>query len=150
MIQSTKERRRTARLDPLTVKERSERMALVKNRDTVPERVVRKTLFRLGYRYRLHSQGILGRPDIVLPKYGSVIFVHGCFWHRHPGCVRTRTPRSRVAFWTAKFQQNVARDRLVRNTLRREGWKVLVVWECQSEQQSLLERRLLTFLEEKA
>ena len=147
MTRSPRETGTKRRLDPLSVSERSQQMALVRSRDTAPERAVRKMLFRMGYRYRLHSAGIPGRPDIVLRKHRTVIFVHGCFWHRHPGCARTRTPKTRVSFWTEKFAQNVARDRIVRTMLRREGWRVLVVWECISENASLLERRLRGFLE---
>jgi DNA mismatch endonuclease, patch repair protein len=138
------------RLDPLSKHQRSQQMALVRSTDTKPERVVRKTLFGLGYRYRLHSKSILGRPDIVLRRYRTVIFVHGCFWHRHPGCPRTRTPRSRVIFWKAKFDQNVERDRRVRAMLRRDGWRVLVIWECTSENHPMLARRLRCFLEKSA
>ncbi len=133
-------------LDPLTKRERSARMALVKGKNTRPELVVRRAVWRLGFRYRLHAANVLGKPDIVLPRLRSVIFVHGCFWHRHPGCSRTRVPRTRVSFWTSKFAGNVARDRRVRSRLSRGGWRSLVIWECVSEHRSLLERRLRRFL----
>lgn len=134
------------RLDPLTPAQRSRQMALVKGRNTGPELAVRRALSHLGYRFRLHSPRVPGRPDIVLPGLRKVILVHGCFWHRHPGCSRTRVPKSRVAFWTRKFQENVARDRSVRGRLARAGWSSLVIWECMSERPALLERRLLAFL----
>src|SRR5262245_692742 len=138
------------RLDPLTREERSQRMALVKGKDTGPERLVRRALWDLGYRYRLHRSGIPGRPDIVITRLRKVIFVHGCFWHRHVGCSRTRLPKTRVAFWRRKFEGNVIRDRSVRARLAREGWSSLIVWECVAEQRALLERRLRAFLERSA
>jgi DNA mismatch endonuclease (patch repair protein) len=134
------------RLDPLSRLERSHQMALVKGRDTSPERAVRRALSRLGYRYRLHSPRVPGKPDIVLARLRKVIFVHGCFWHRHHGCARTRVPKTRVSFWERKFEENVVRDRSVRAKLARAGWRSLVVWECVSEKPVLLERRLLAFL----
>lgn len=136
------------RLDPLTPTERSRQMSLIKSKDTRPELTVRKTLTRLGYRYRLHPVNVPGRPDVVIRKLHKVIFVHGCFWHRHQGCARTRTPRSRVAFWKQKFNETVRRDRSVESRLRRDGWKVLVVWECVSERAQVLERHLQKFLGE--
>lgn len=137
------------RLDPLTPKERSQQMALVRGRHTGPELAVRRALSRLGYRYRLHARGVPGRPDIVLPQLRSVILVHGCFWHRHRGCSRTRVPKTRVAFWTSKFAENVTRDRSVRARLARAGWRSLVIWECLSERAQILEARLVAFLERK-
>jgi DNA mismatch endonuclease (patch repair protein) len=121
-------------------------MALVKGRDTAPERAVRRALSRLGYRYRLHSPRVPGKPDIVLARLRKVIFVHGCFWHRHRGCARTRVPKTRVSFWERKFEENVVRDRSVRAKLARAGWRSFVVWECVSEKPALLERRLAAFL----
>lgn len=138
------------RLDPLNRLERSRQMALVKGRDTIPERAVRRAVSRLGYRFRLHSSRVPGKPDIVLAGLRKVILVHGCFWHRHRGCARTRVPKTRVSFWERKFEENVARDRSVRAKLARAGWRSLVVWECVSEQPVLLERRLLAFLRRSA
>jgi len=133
-------------LDPLTPVERSRRMALVTSKNTQPERAVRKILRSLGYRYQIHSAGIPGTPDIVLASFRKAIFVHGCFWHRHRGCPRTRTPRTRLAFWKRKFQQNVDRDRTTLLRLKWDGWNTLVVWECVSEQPERLRLRLLRFL----
>ena len=117
--------------DTLTPSERSARMALVRNKDTKPELKVRRLIHRMGYRYRLHGHALPGKPDLVFPGRRAVIFVHGCFWHRHPGCKFSYTPKSRIDFWLPKFEQNVARDRLVTRTLRKAGWRVVRIWECQ-------------------
>lgn len=106
-------------------------MARIGQKNTKPELLVRGALHRLGFRFRLHKRDLPGRPDIVLPKYRTVIFVHGCFWHRHPGCRRTTTPATRKAFWLNKFEANIARDRKATETLERAGWNVLVLWECE-------------------
>lgn len=116
--------------DTLSPAERSERMSRIRGRDTRPELVLRRLLHAAGFRYRLHYARLPGRPDLVLPKYKAVIFIHGCFWHRHASCRIANTPKSNVEFWTTKFQRNVARDAAVESTLRQEGWRVLVVWEC--------------------
>jgi DNA mismatch endonuclease (patch repair protein) len=98
----------------------------------MPERLVRSALHRVGYRFRLHRKNLPGKPDIVLPKHRTVVFVHGCFWHRHKGCRCAYTPKSRVAFWSAKFESNVERDRRNAREHRRLGWKVVTVWECEA------------------
>jgi len=100
----------------------------------------------MGYRFRLHAKKLPGKPDIVLPRYRSAIFVHGCYWHRHPGCKYAYTPKSRVAFWTRKFEGNVKRDREARRELKRLGWRVIVVWECQTKDPQTLARRLTQLL----
>ena len=105
-------------------------MSQIRGRDTAPEKQVRSVLHRAGYRFRLHSKRLLGHPDVVLPKYRTVVFVHGCFWHRHKGCRFAYAPKSRVAFWKAKFQSNVERDRRNARELRGLGWKVVTIWEC--------------------
>lgn len=117
--------------DPPIRPERSALMARVGQKDTKPELVVRRALHRLGFRFRLHRRDLPGRPDIVLPKYRTAIFVHGCFWHRHPGCRRTTTPKTRTAFWRGKFEANILRDRKATEALEAAGWKVIVVWECE-------------------
>ncbi|MTH60028.1 very short patch repair endonuclease [Paracoccus litorisediminis] len=109
---------------------RSRMMAGIRGKDTKPELVLRRSLHALGFRYRLHVKGVPGKPDIVMPKYNAVIFVHGCFWHRHRGCRYTTTPSTRRDFWTAKFDTNVARDIVVRSALSQAGWRVATVWEC--------------------
>lgn len=110
---------------------RSKNMAAIRGRNTTPELRVRSLLHRLGYRFRLHLGDLPGSPDVVLPKYRTVVFVHGCFWHRHPGCRYATTPRNRAEFWERKFEQNVERDRRQQEQLIAMGWRVMVVWECE-------------------
>lgn len=117
--------------DFLSPRERSERMSRIRGKDTQPELALRKVLHRLGLRYRLHSTALPGKPDIVLPRYKAVIFVHGCFWHRHAGCNIATTPKSNTLFWVGKFEKNVARDARVTAELEALGWRVLVAWECE-------------------
>ena len=105
-------------------------MGGIRGRDTLPERTLRKQLFAAGLRFRLQRKDLPGRPDIVLAKFGAVIFVHGCFWHRHPECRFTTTPKGNARFWEEKFQKNVARDKRSELALRELGWKVAIVWEC--------------------
>lgn len=135
------------RFDPLTPAQRSRQMALVTARNTVPERTVRTVLRSLGYRFGVHAKQLPGTPDIVLGGRKQVILVHGCFWHRHRGCPRTRIPRTRVDFWKRKFQENVARDRANKLNLRRLGWRTLVLWECVTEDPARLRRKLQRFLD---
>lgn len=116
--------------DFLTPAERSERMSRIRGKHTRPEVTLRKALHRLGMRYRLHSAGLPGKPDIVFPRYKAIVFVHGCFWHRHPGCSIATTPKSNTDFWLDKFQKNIARDTKVAQALELLGWRVFVVWEC--------------------
>ena len=117
--------------DFLSPEERSERMARIKGKDTRPEVALRKVLHGLGLRYRLHGAGLPGRPDLVFPRYKAVIFVNGCFWHRHAGCSIATTPKSNTAFWLEKFEKNVARDAQVAEVLKELGWRVFVAWECE-------------------
>jgi DNA mismatch endonuclease (patch repair protein) len=130
--------------DSLSPSERSRRMGLVRSKDTKPELCVRSLLHRLGYRFRLHDKKLPGRPDIVLPRFSTVIFVHGCFWHRHPAksCPLARLPKSRLDFWEAKLVQNRKRDESNVRKLRRLGWRVVQVWECELPDQEKLENRL--------
>ncbi|PUB10053.1 very short patch repair endonuclease [Yoonia sediminilitoris] len=109
---------------------RSRMMAGIKGKDTKPELVLRRALHARGFRYRLHSKTVPGRPDLVFPKHHAIVFVHGCFWHRHEGCRYTTTPSTRPEFWQAKFDANVARDRSVHDQLLDAGWRVATVWEC--------------------
>lgn len=117
-------------------------MSRIRGRDTKPELAVRSILHRLGYRFRLHRNDLPGRPDLVLPRFGMVIFVHGCFWHRHAGCKFAYTPKSRLHFWLSKFEENIARDRRSVLQLRKLGWKALVVWECELRDPDRLAKRL--------
>lgn len=109
---------------------RSRMMAGIKGRNTLPELVVRRALHAAGFRYRLHAADLPGRPDVVLPKYRAVILVHGCFWHRHPGCRFTTTPATRFEFWAEKFARNVDRDARNRQALQAAGWRIATLWEC--------------------
>jgi DNA mismatch endonuclease, patch repair protein len=133
-------------MDRLTPVRRSANMARIRAKDTEPELVVRSVLHCLGFRFRLHRRDLPGTPDITLPKYQMIILVHGCFWHRHPKCRFAYSPKSRVDFWLNKFAKNVARDKLVRQTLLRMGWKVLVIWECETTSREALEKRLRSLL----
>ena len=121
---------------------RSRMMAGIRGRNTLPERSLRKQLFAAGLRFRVQRKDLPGRPDIVLAKFGAVIFVHGCFWHRHPECRFTTTPKSNAQFWSEKFQRNVARDRRNELALRELGWKVAVVWECAVTSVGLIDEEL--------
>jgi len=134
--------------DVVDRKTRSRMMSGIRGKDTAPELAVRRFLHSKGYRYRLHVGGIPGRPDIVLRRLKSVVFVHGCFWHRHPGCRFAYTPKSNIAFWEKKFASNVTRDRLVRRQLRRDGWHALVIWGCEVNDRGLA--RLLKGLRKKS
>lgn len=117
-------------MDTLSPEKRSWNMSRIHSRDTAIEVKVRKYLFSLGFRYRKNDSRLPGKPDIVLPKYRTVIFVHGCFWHRHPGCKEATTPKTRTEFWQEKFNRNVANDRLNREQLEAAGWRVITLWEC--------------------
>lgn len=117
-------------------------MAAIRGRDTTPELRVRRLLHRLGYRFRLHRRDLPGSPDIVLPRFRTVIFVHGCFWHRHPGCRYATTPKTRTDFWTAKFHKNMERDARQQSDLRSAGWTVVIVWECELRDIDALTDRL--------
>ena len=125
---------------------RSEMMSRIRGRDTVPEIVVRRIAHGLGFRFRLYRKDLPGRPDIVFPRYRAVVFVHGCFWHRHDGCRYAYEPKSRVRFWTDKFSQNVARDQRNEAALRTLGWRVLVIWECETRNRTDVAERLLNHL----
>lgn len=117
-------------MDIVSKEVRSRMMASIRSSNTMPEMKVRKLLHKHGFRYRLHPQGLPGRPDIVLPRYRVCIFIHGCFWHRHPECRYATTPKSREEFWRSKFEQNVKRDMRNRNELQQQGWRVFELWEC--------------------
>lgn len=120
--------------DVLTPEQRHKNMSRIRSKDTKPEVWLRHRLFDRGYRYRNNAKNIPGHPDIWMKKYNIAIFVHGCFWHRHEGCRYTSTPKSRVEFWTEKFQKNMARDNCVKGELKTSGVKMLIVWECTVKQ----------------
>ena len=134
-------------VDSLSPKERSEIMARVRSKDTRPEMRIRKLAFALGYRYRLHDRKLPGCPDLVFGPRRKVIFVHGCFWHRHQGCKQCYTPKSNVDFWLAKFTGNIVRDQKNMEVLRKAGWRVVVVWECELGAPEKLQKRLWKLLE---
>ena len=119
--------------DHLTLEKRSWNMSLIRSTDTKPEIIVRKLLHSLGYRFRLHKKDLPGKPDIVLTKYKSVIFVHGCFWHQHKNCNRSNLPKSNILYWKDKLTGNIKRDKKHRKELQKLGFKIIVVWECETE-----------------
>lgn len=119
--------------DNLTPEQRKKTMSRIRSRDTKPEMLVRSYLHGKGYRYRLHRRDLPGCPDLVFAQYRVVVFVHGCFWHQHPGCPRAVMPKTRQEYWRPKLQRNVQRWNENMKKLERLGWKVLVVWECQLE-----------------
>ena len=133
-------------MDTLTPSERSRRMAKVKSKGTRPEMVVRRLLFSLGYRYRLHDRSLPGSPDIVFKHKKKAIFVHGCFWHRHGGCALARLPKSRLDFWIPKLEGNRERDARKLLQLKSLGWDAFVIWECELKDLNLLEKKLNGFL----
>ena len=137
-------------MDSLTKRERSERMSRIKGADTKPELIVRRVVHGMGFRYRLHDCRLPGRPDLVFAARKKIIFVHGCFWHRHEDehCKLARLPKSRLDFWLPKLAANSERDRRVLLQLQQLGWSVLVIWECELQDKEALANRIKTFLEE--
>lgn len=133
--------------DILTPSQRQYCMSRIKGKDTKPELILRRALHVLGYRYRLHYPGLPGRPDLVFPSRRKVIFVHCCYWHRHNCRLGNATPATRKQFWLAKFARNRARDQEVRRALKKLGWGVLVVWECQLARIPQVLNRVKFFLE---
>ena len=133
--------------DNHTPQQRSDNMRAVRGKNTAPELLVRSMLHRLGYRFRLHRKDLPGTPDIVFPARRSVMFVHGCFWHGH-NCARGASPASNVDFWERKIAGNRERDGRTQGRLRKNGWKVLTVWECETKNERRLEQRLSHFLDQ--
>lgn len=119
-------------MDTLSVKKRSWNMSRICSVNTQPELLVRSYLHRKGFRFSLHRTDISGKPDIVLPKYRSLIFVHGCFWHKH-GCAKSHIPKSNRNYWMPKLKRNVHRFEITKRELQKEGWRVIVVWECEAK-----------------
>ncbi len=132
--------------DVFSKDKRSWIMGRVKGRDTKPEILVRSVIHRLGFRFRIHRRDLPGNPDIVLPRHRKVIFVHGCFWHGHEGCPRSGRPSTRREFWNKKLDGNMERDHRNRRELEEQGWKVLVVWECETRKPEALLEKLEGFL----
>ena len=121
-------------------------MSAVRSKDTQPEMAIRKLVHSLGYRYKLHYAKLPGKPDLVFPSRGKVIFVHGCFWHRHARCRYATTPKTRTEYWQEKFRANTSRDRRTRRELKKLGWEVLAVWQCEIKKIEKLTERLCDFL----
>lgn len=141
-----------AMADVLTPEQRHYNMSRIRGKDTKPEEIVRKYLFSKGLRYRKNDKRYPGHPDIVLPKYKTVVFVHGCFWHMHEGCRYAKLPKTNTEFWKEKLSRNRERDKNEQRILREMGWKVLVVWECElkkDKQQETLERLFMNITHQK-
>lgn len=134
-------------MDSVSRKRRSEIMSRVRSKDTGPEMLVRRLVFAMGYRYRLHAKDLPGKPDLVFRRRRKIIFVHGCFWHRHEGCALARLPKSREEFWIPKLEANRERDERNRKELKKAGWKVLTIWECQLDDTGRLRGRIGRFLD---
>ena len=134
-------------MDRLTPEHRSWLMSRIRAKDSSTEMRVRRTAHALGLRYRLHRRDLPGTPDLVFPKHRVVVFVHGCFWHRHPGCKNATTPSSRAQFWQNKFDRNVKRDREAGASLQAMGWRVAIIWECETKTRGVLESTLQRIFE---
>lgn len=128
--------------DVFSKQKRSRIMARIKGQNTSPELRVRKALHARGFRFCLHRTDLPGKPDIVLPRHGVAIFVHGCFWHQHKKCKHSSAPKSNVAYWREKFRKNVCRFEKDRRKLQRRGWRVVVIWECESQDERNISRIL--------
>ena len=120
-------------VDKLTPKKRSWNMSRIRSINTSPEKIVRSLLHRKGYRFSLHRKNLPGKPDIVMPRHKTIIFVHGCFWHQHRGCKRSNMPKSNIGYWKGKLKQNVIRDSKRKQKLKSLGWKIITIWECETE-----------------
>ena len=123
-------------------RKRSEIMSRIRGRDTEPEMVVRRIAHGLGFRFRLHRKDLPGSPDLVFPRHRAVIMVHGCFWHRHPGCKYATCPKTRIRFWEDKFAGNVVRDQRNEEALHERGWRVMVIWECETRDRKAVATRI--------
>jgi DNA mismatch endonuclease (patch repair protein) len=133
-------------MDPLSPNRRSENMRRIRSVHTKPELIVRRLIHTMGYRYRLHAKDLPGRPDLVFRGRQKVIFVHGCFWHMHGACREGRIPSSNASYWSEKLKRNVLRDEAHRAELKRMGWKVLEIWECEIENSQNLATKVRRFL----
>ena len=137
-------------MDSVSPEKRSWVMAQVKGRNTRPEKAVRSLLHHMGYRFRLQRVDLPGKPDIVLPKYRTAVFVHGCYWHRHDCPNGQRLPKSRLDFWLPKLEGNRERDIRKQSLLRKQGWNVLIIWECQLRDTNTLQENIRAFLKDAA
>lgn len=134
-------------MDVFSREKRSQIMSRVSGKNTKPELVVRSLLHNMGYRFRLHRNDLPGKPDITLPKYKKIIFVHGCFWHGHIGCQRAKRPTTNMNFWNEKLNKTIERDEITVNNLKQLGWDVLTVWTCEVKDTEKLGNKLLSFIE---
>lgn len=134
------------RMDIVSSIKRSQMMSGIRGKDTKPEIIVRKAAHALGYRFRLNRRDLPGSPDIVFPGRKTVLFVHGCYWHRHDGCKYCYSPKSNIEFWERKFRDNVLRDIRVQRELQQMGWQVAVIWECETIQPDGLQQKLKAYL----
>ena len=128
--------------------QRSRNMSAIKSKNTKPEIAVRKVLHSMGYRFRLHGKDLPGSPDIVLPKYKTVIFVHGCFWHRHENCKYASTPKTRQEFWNKKFKKNIERDLEIQENIKNIEWRSVVIWECETKNIDNLKEKIIDVFNE--
>jgi DNA mismatch endonuclease, patch repair protein len=133
-------------LDNLTPERRSANMSRIRSADTLPEMVVRRLVHSMGYRFRLHVPALPGKPDIVLPRLKKIVEVRGCFWHQHPGCIDSHVPKSRLDYWKPKLARNQQRDQQNRRRLHDLGWRMLVIWECETKLAQKLAKRIARFL----
>ncbi|MBN1379485.1 MAG: DNA mismatch endonuclease Vsr [Gammaproteobacteria bacterium] len=136
-------------MDILTPEKRSWNMSRIRGKDTKPELVVRSVLHSMGYRFRVSNKDFPGKPDILLPKHKIVIFVHGCFWHRHAGCKYAYFPKSNIEFWLNKFKANINRDQVVTREIMEKGWQQFVIWECETKDKDCVRRVLKDFFGDK-
>jgi len=132
--------------DHLTSKKRSWNMSLIRSANTAPEIIVRKMLYSFGFRFRLHKKDLPGKPDIVLKKYKTVIFVHGCFWHQHKRCKRSNIPKSNRSYWKPKLNRNIKRDSRHKADLKKIGWRTITIWECETKTIEKLRKKLVKAL----
>ena len=133
-------------MDVFSREKRSQIMSRVSGKNTKPEIVIRSLLHNMGYRFRLHRNNLPGKPDITLPKYKKIIFVHGCFWHGHVDCPRAKRPTTNQKFWNEKLNKNIERDKITIKNLKQLGWDVLTVWTCEVKDTELLKKKLLLFI----
>lgn len=133
-------------MDNISPERRSSNMGRIRSKDTRPEIALRRLIHGLGYRFRLHRRDLPGRPDVVFPLHRKIIFLHGCFWHQHPGCREGRVPGSRRDYWVAKLEGNQVRDEANRALLEQQGWEILVVWECELKNAAAVTRTVSKFL----
>jgi DNA mismatch endonuclease (patch repair protein) len=121
-------------------------MGSIRSQDTIPELQIRSLIHRLGFRFRVHSKKLPGRPDIVFSKHKKIILVHGCFWHRHADCSKGKLPKTNLDYWKPKLQRNKQRDAMNRRELESQGWRVLVIWQCELKKLNVLTKRIIRFL----